>query len=69
MVVFTTDFFPNLHVEKFKSTKVKQFCHRLKVIRKSVGVIIRHAVDAVLKGNKSNKNKAQNNFFDIPLKY
>ena len=66
-IVFITDFFPYLHAERFQSTEVKQFCLRLRVIGRSVGIIISHAVDAVL--IKATKFKCKTYFSDIPLKY
>ena len=46
-IVFITDSFPWLHVERFQSTEVRQFCLGFKVIERSVGIIISHATGAV----------------------
>ena len=59
-IVFIADFFLWLHIERFQNTKVRQFCLRLIVIEKSVGIIISHAVNAVF--YIGNKIKALNVF-------
>ena len=59
-IVFIAEFFPCLHVKRFQSTEVRQFCPRLRVIR-SVGIIISHVVDAAFA--YGNKIRAQNLFF------
>ena len=46
-MVFIADFFPWLHVERFQSD-VRQFCLRLRVIERNVGIVISHAVDAIV---------------------
>ena len=45
--VFIAAFFPWLHVEKFQSTEARQFFLRLRVMRRSVGIIKSHFVHAV----------------------
>ena len=44
---FYRRFFPRPHVEWFQSTEVKQFCPRLRLIGRSVEIIISHVVDIV----------------------
>ena len=41
-MVFIADFFPWLHVKRFLSADVRQFCLRLRVIERSVGIVISH---------------------------
>ena len=66
-IVFTADSFPWLHVERFQSNSVLfnsvqfgQFCFRLRVIGRSVGVFSSDVVDTVV--IYGNKIKAQNIF-------
>ena len=46
-IAFIVDFFPRPHVEWFQSTEVRQFCPRLRLIGRSVEIIISHVVDIV----------------------
>ena len=46
-IVFIIDFFPWIHIERFQSTEARQFCLRLRVIGRSVQIIISRALDAV----------------------
>ena len=45
-IVFIADFFSWIHVERFQSTEVRQFCDRLRVIGRSLVLIINRVVDA-----------------------
>ena len=64
---FIADFFPWLHIERFQSSEVRHFCLRLRVIGRSVGIIISHPVDPVFL--KVIKLKHKTYFSDISLKY
>ena len=46
-IVFIADFFPWLHVERFQSTEVRQFCLRLRIMRKTMEIVISHVAYAV----------------------
>ena len=46
-IVFIAEFFSWFHVKRFKSIEVRKFSLRLRVIGRSVGIVISHAVDAV----------------------
>ena len=39
---FCHDFFPWLHIERFQNTKVRQFCLRLRVVRRGVEIMYYH---------------------------
>ena len=46
-IVFITDLFTWLDVKNFDSTEARQFCFRLKVMARSVGILISHVVNPV----------------------